>query len=523
MGKSMRIKGCATLLALAVAFSPAAVLAHGGGGGGGGGHGGGGGGHHGGGGYYYPIIIPVAPPTVPPARVGDYSKIHTIAIISAVGASLALESQRFLSANSKTLDISNWGIDAQIEADLRNDLSGRFAVKHVNYDRTGIEALYNGKSATGDSDLQAALAKLPGADVDAYIVIRPDIEGAMWGPAGLGLIAPTMSETRPITWANYEIDVIDARTFKTIGHAASRLISGNGGTYAFPGLYRGQDVALDNSLAPTDAQLAAMRRDFSQLVSATLVSTIGDMGFGIPLSYADALALVPVQIEIPAYSAPGNSGPVRTVAIVSVLGDKIAFDDHGAAPGQRVAVANIADWKLDDEIETEIRDALVNRLAVRPATVDRARLANVNMPVTDAALKTPVPGLGATPNADAYIIVFKHMEADPAPGGTVTGLAMSNGTAGRTKLAANYAIVLIDAHTLRPLWIQRGAPSPNFASKSLDAAVWPKDGAALSPEQAKTAHQLLSDTIADSITETLDLMTMEGVIPSPANQTAPNP
>jgi hypothetical protein len=513
----MRFGVCA--LALAAALSPVTGFAHGGGGGGGGGghgggHGGGGGGHHSGG-YYFYYFPGEVEMSVPAPRIGDYSQIHTVAVVSAIGNTLDLEHKAFLDSSSKAVDISNWALDAQVEADLQRYLGCKFAFKPVSYDRAAIERLNNDKTVIGDSDLKEKLAAIPHDGIDAFIVVRPDVEGDMWGPQGLALMAPSNSDPRPLAWADYEVDVVDTRTMKTISHASSRLLVAGGGFYSFPGLNRGADVALDSNLNPTPAQLVAMHRDFSQLVSLTLISTVNDLGFAVPLPIQDVIKLFPAP---PHFAPPSLTGPPHTVAVISAVGDTLSVDDQSA--GHRRTASAVANWNLDSEIEARLSAALAKRVTVRPApAMDRALLAKVNLPITTAGLAMTISGLRPSSDVEAYVVVLKHQE-DSDSG--VTALTLSNRTShGDTKpnVTASFAIAVVDARTLRPVWIQGGSPNPSFAARFptivLDDAAWPQDGATLSPDQAKTVHQAATGLIGDSVSATVDLLQMEGVIAAP--------
>jgi len=511
-------------LAAIAALLPVVAFAHGGGGGGGGGgghHGGGGGGHHSSGGgyyfYYFPGDVVVS---VPPPRIGDYSQIHTVAVVSAIGNTLELHHQGFLDSASKTIDISGWGIDAAVEADLQRYLAPRFTFKTVTYDRAAIERLDNGKMASGDSDLREKLASIPHDGIDAFIVVRPDVEGDMWGPQGLALMAPTNSEPRPLAWADYEIDVVDTHTMKTIGHAASRMLVAGGGLYAFPGMHQGPELALTSDLNPTAAQLAAMRQRFTLLTSLTLTSTVNDLGFNVPLPLQDVIKYFPAP---PHFEPPSLTGPPRTVAVVSAIGDHITVDDQTFNHQRNLLPTT--NWNLDSEIESRLSAALAKRVVVKPTPqVDRLALAKINLPITHAGLAMSIAGLKPTADVQAYVVVLKHQE--DAPAGTLTGLTLTNHLpSGEAKpnVAASFAIAVVDARTLRPIWIQGASPNPQFhallPTAPVDAALWPKDGATLSADQAASVHQKASVLIGDSVDATLDLLEMEGVIvPETANK-----
>ena len=404
------------------------------------------------------------------------------------------------------MDISSWGVDAQVENELTRYLGSRFTIKHVEYDRAGIEGLENAKGALDSvAALRDKLRVIPNDGIDAFIVVRPDVEGDMMGAQGLNV--ENRSDMRPVEWANYEIDIIDAHTLTIIGHARSRLQTRAGGVIGFPGLYRNDGFVVDGKSTPTAAQLAQMQKGFASLVPMTLVSTLRSLNLGIVLPQPGDRVMVPV---------PEDKRPkIKTVAVMSAIGDTITLDHRGAFFVHDVNSVPIADWNMDQEIEADITAALDKRLTVKSMAADRAKIAKLIFPFPTASLSLPIDGLTASTDIDLYILVIR------APGyDALFGLSERTWTpigSQATSVFANYAIALIDPKSLKPIYIRPGLTSPSKPSKdlasSVDNADWP-DKAAFTAQQATAVHKALSDILADSIPETLMQLNLTGMMPA---------
>ena len=194
------------LAIMLIAASPAAA------------HGGGGGGGHGGGHTTYTTVyIPGGgDPGVPNARPA-IANIHSVAIISAIGQTMTLGRAGWL-AKHKVITIADWKIDELVDATLRRYLAGRFTFVNVPHDSAALQAIPNGTTDVSVKAMHDYLAALPAQDADAFIVVRPDGEGAAPTP-GLSLDNDGSSTSRPSLNANYEIDIVDAKTWKVIAHA----------------------------------------------------------------------------------------------------------------------------------------------------------------------------------------------------------------------------------------------------------------------------------------------------------------
>jgi hypothetical protein len=498
--------------ALMVAASPA--FAHGGGGGGGG--------HGGGHVTYVPIFIPGSSvPEVPPAKVGDTSQIHSVAIISAVGQTMTLGSIGWFNTRT-SLPIADWKLDDLVDATLRKHLAGRFTFVDVPHDSAALAALPDGSLDSAKSPGHAYLAALPAQGVDAFIVVRPAGDDLSFHVAGLSLDASGIPG-RPSINANYEIDIVDAKTLTVISRSFSRVTLRQGDIEHFASLLGTTDVNLQPKQTPTDVQRATMKAEFSHLLSISLIETLRSLELGVALPPPGTRVIVPIPEAMKPFAN------VKTVAVVSAIGDGLELNHRGTFFVHSLKVAPIADWNLDGEIENQIAAALDKRFTVKPIQADRAAIAKLVIKVNDTGIATPISGLPTVPAADLYIVVLKHsttwLGLDD-----LAGVGLWNQTPFGdqvTSLFVDYTIAVVDPHTLRPLVLRVGLTSPRFPqdapARTIDNALFPKDWTTLSPDQAKALHPMVSELVADSIPETLMRLGLTGMMPSGDQPAAPAP
>jgi hypothetical protein len=480
-------------------------------------HGGGGGGSHGGGAryQYITVIMTGGAVPVPAAQIGDYSHIRNVAIITAIGGGLTLHDSLIWSGpDQPPVNISGWGVDAQVENELTRLLGNRFTIKHADYDRAEIEALENGKGAIDPlARLRDKLRVIANDGIDAFIVVRPDVEGAMMGPPGLGV--ENRSDMRPVAWANYEIDIIDAHTLTVIGHAASRLQTRSGGPVGFPGRYRIGGFVVDGKQTPSTAQLAQMQTSFSSLISATLLSTLRALALGVTLPDPSERDLIPIPLAMKPFAK------VKNVAVISAIGNGLDLNHRGKFFEHNLTLTPIPDWNLDSEIEVQIATMLDKQFSVKTVPVDRAALAKISPPANSASFAPPTHGLTPTQDVDLYILVLKHtttwMGLDD-----LSGVGMWNQTPFGdevTRVFADYTLAVVDAHTLRPILVRTGVMSPHWPQpqpiRTIDNSAFPKDWKTLSDDQAMTVHKAIMDMMTDSLGETLLHMSLTGQMVAP--------
>lgn len=119
---------------------------------------------------------------------------------------------------------------------MRSELGQRFQIVDVPYDRRSVNALGDGDDgsnrgagglvgglavlAAGGTESERALKNvlraLPHDDIDASVVVWPTRWNSAPGLSGLSLEGGN-------EWANFKIEIVDARTFEFIAVADSRL------------------------------------------------------------------------------------------------------------------------------------------------------------------------------------------------------------------------------------------------------------------------------------------------------------
>ena len=499
----MEWRHAALAIALLMAGAPSVATAHGGGGGG----------------YVYiPIYGGSGPALVPPAKTGDYSKIKTVAVISAIAQKLTLGSPALLEKKHKEIDVSDWALDRVAEKTVAQYLASRFTVKDVPHDPAPLAAIPNDHFDTGsEKPVRAYLAALPAESVDAFIVLRPDSEAPGPGIAGLSVDSTNNYFLHPAEIASYEIDVVDAKSGATLAHALSRIALRKDTAPSFAAINAPPDLRLSYLDTPSDRQRAELKNDFARLIARSLRETLRSLDLGIALPEVGARDPVPIPLE------KNPLKKIHAVAVISAVGDRLELNHRGAFFRHSDTTTPIEDWNLDGEIEAKLAASLDKRLTVKSVTADRTKLAKLTITFDDKTLATPLDGLTQTSDVDAYIVVLKNSGPVGGMSDTVSGLGLwnMNGAGGESSGAfARYALAIVDPHTLKPVWLQRGIASPAFSSEIplqfASNADWPKDGGAPTPEQAKRLRQTFAKMMDDSVPETMLRMTLTGMMVAPA-------
>lgn len=504
-GMAMLLRSLAAFV-FALAFSSVA-LAHGTTGGGHGGH----------------VVIVggccysegISPP--PDPEIGDTSHITSVAILSSVGQSLEVRTPGGdWFATKKVVDVSMWGLDDFVADNIGRHLSERFAVKAVTYDRKALAAIPTGDGQSSATVLNHYLAALPNPGVDAFVIIRPDDAGAYNHTPGLSLI--TSSGSYPAEWLGYEIEILDAHTFRRISWGFARMQYRAGVPASFAAYRTPTNRNLDQTLTPTPAQFELLHTDFRHHLVVTIAHTLRAMQLGLRIPAPGDEPLVPIPPQLKRYPL------VHNVAVISAIGDTFTFGYRTILFEHHTTEVPTSDATLDGSVESMIAAALDKRFVVKNVPVDRASLGksrvttlSPNLPV--GMLPASIAGLSPRDDIDAYIVVLKRVSPqgallDQMPGvGIFKIKPIGNESTG---VFANYEIAIIDAHTLKPLGHASGVMSPHWPSmavyRAVDNAVWP-DGEidALAPGADATVKPLLHDLLSDSIGETLLVVGLTGM------------
>jgi hypothetical protein len=215
----------------------------------------------------------------------DLANVKSVAIISALGDCLNMRDVEpvgtiFNTVHPECVPIESWGIDDLITQQLTTALSGRFAVKPVNYNRAVFYHLPWSPISGAQVPVEKQLRALTNPGVDAYIVVtRMALPNALGDDnntyvdgLGIGHESSLFSQTTKM-FAIYTIRIIDAQTFKTLETEGARLPR----TGFLP---RVPIVDVDKSLwSPsardmTDDQEAKARERLTALVQESIGSTL---------------------------------------------------------------------------------------------------------------------------------------------------------------------------------------------------------------------------------------------------------
>lgn len=458
-----------------------------------------------------PIIVPMPPPTVPQADSGGYDNVHTVAVVSSLGASMTLQYHDFWGEHSKPFDISTWDVDGKVEALLKQYLDGRFAFKDVAYDKAKLAAIPNGPFVNTEADVSKYLRGLDNDGVDAFLVVRPDLNQQLPGTEGIGLDnGGAFNDPLPVEWANYEVEFFDAHSYKKIASAYSRLSLRKGEKPSFAGIVTTDILKLDRDLEPKPEQVTVLKIVTDQLVTKSLIETLRVMDLGVALPEPGARQLVPIPADKMPYAK------IKTVAVASNIGDAFDFEYIATIFDRTTHATPVPNWQIDKNADDEARTTLAKHFTVVDANVDLAAFANAQVLDKDGKFDPKFPGLTARDDVDAYVLLIKYR----APvwekiEGEGVGL-FQNEVANVTAVFAKYAVLLVDAHTLKVVVSRSAVTSPNYLQPEpfvpIDDKLWPKNTANMTQDEANALESILRPLVADTVDETLLSMGLTGMM-----------
>ncbi|MBV8978509.1 MAG: hypothetical protein JO261_03325 [Alphaproteobacteria bacterium] len=433
------------------------------------------------------------------SEADPYSGIRSVAVISITGETLNFQTRGLtvLTDSEEEMPIPEWGIDKWMTASLTKALAARFQVKDANVDRAAV-ASCDFKRGCPD------LAK-PEGGVDAFIVVHKSEEP---GPLrttlmakGIGVFFTSIitSKYNPTIHVDYVIDVVDAKTGKV-------LASGRNNT---PALFM-----LTNDWPNKWQELSPQQQ---QIVKEIITDMIEK---SLPTALANA-KLPPPGGHIPRLLAPAYDPDVaafvantRTVAVLSVLGDRLYFVNPGNAFVTRTEANALApsDWQVDAEAEKIVANSLAGRFVVKNIPLQSAALSQTVAKHSDPALPVDLPRSGSI---DAYVLITKADVAEhlfPGIGLRHTTPVFNHETA----VYADYAVAIVNARTLRqvaiyfvkigeeavPCLVARKFPS-GLPECTVDESLWPKTPEPLTPDAAATIREKLSKILSTTLPESL--------------------
>lgn len=451
------------------------------------------------------IPIPIPSPTVPLATKADYARIHKVAIISAIGHGLDVEKAIFLHPLGNNLNIDGWKIDDAATGLLKEYLSPRFQFVDLAYDGRALAAIHNGRLNNSSKELAGFLGSIPADGVDAFLVIRPDVENQAPPEAREGIsFYLDGDDAAPELWADYEIDIVDAKTLKQIAKAFSRVRIRDNTPESFAGLVTSKALTPDKDLHFTDSQMTGLENTTRYLLRTSMVETLRALDLGVDLPAAGARILTPI---------PPESDPYRTVksaAVVSLLGDQLQEDNVNVFLGASTEHSTfpISNWRLDEMVETRVKNLLSQRFTFVNSELDRTALTDVNLLGSDNKLRSDLPVSKSADDVDLYILIL-NIPLPIAEYKKTAGPGLYKFTSfhSSSSVYVHYLILLVDGHTLkiRATALPKTSPDRGVSTpwKLEDVSLWPDQPPMLSPEQEAKVKGDITDMLNNSLDETL--------------------
>ncbi len=216
--------------------------------------------------------------------------------------------------------------------------------------------------------------------------------------------------------------------------------------------------------------------------------------------------------------SPPDLARIRTVAIISAVGESFAFERVRPSAFEWFAPPDthyleISDWKIDDDVTREVTALLSKRVAIKKVFFERADFGTWNY----AILRQNIFKLNGDPGIDAYILILRDWHYD-AIGHSVhdlqgLGLYRRDQASGEASegIYASYRIVVIDANT-GAIFASRAAEMPDGSLPSMQTppSLWPKTPNDLSATQQKLLSADLALLIEKTLPRTLAGMRLEG-------------
>jgi hypothetical protein len=462
---------------------------------------------------FAPAAAPPQQEQAPPvAHKGDMSAIHSIAIISSIGQTLALENSGRIVPEQNVIDIKTWALDDQVEALLRQRLGKDFAVTTARADRAYLARIAN--SPWGDSEeyVDQYLRTVPHDGIDAFVAIIPELDDGAPGLAGLALETPGPGSP-PRGLANFEIVIVDAHSGDIIANAYSRIRDDAGGKPVFASALFSDSVRPAKNFALADAQMRELQKGYSKLLDDSLAETLRSLNFGATPAAPATHAPAPVAHDQDPFAA------IHSVAVVSAVADQLRFDRVGDTfLTQSHDTKPIGDWRLDAQIEADIRSVLRGRFSVKDVPFDRKDLVKSSLKDDGGNVQAVFPGLKTSDDVDAYIVVVKRSmllwRHGHGSGLGVFNEASDSGAGSSNEVYASYAMVMLDAHSLNLIRYAPGTVGSPYSTSTprhdIEASLWPDNASAATPAQTSGIEKALQGLLHDSISDTLLRMELTG-------------
>jgi hypothetical protein len=220
--------------------------------------------------------------------------------------------------------------------------------------------------------------------------------------------------------------------------------------------------------------------------------------------------------------APGKLTGIRTVGIVSLVGDEVEFKNVGFTVfGNTFKKIKLPELRLDDFIVERLTKLLAGRYEIRQVTYDPKSFPQDVIwdrsdpgPLSDAKPGGEVIRSHVSPRGlDAYIAVVKYATGIAMSNQAVEGVGIFRGSglfSSDVWAHALYQVVVYDGKSYEPIGAMLAqmpglgfAPAIHGPSKEVDETYWSDSPDSLSAEQKELLRKAFEDLIDRSLSETL--------------------
>lgn len=221
-----------------------------------------------------------------------YPNIRTIGIISAIGDYLTIAKREFMLDTDTAIPIEAWRLDEIATEELSALLNADFIVKKVIYNRGDFSKRDRRWWGSSETSVRKAIAAF-GADngIDAYLLVWKNISppfGARQVPrllqrgVGISISNPVIGAIENFEFARFKIELIDAKTNRTIVEEIARIPAIGLTSVTDPHFPIDDTLLPDKAGSFNDDQLDDIRADITKLVRLSLRQTIREMSLSRP-------------------------------------------------------------------------------------------------------------------------------------------------------------------------------------------------------------------------------------------------
>src|SRR5579883_446537 len=217
---------------------------------------------------------------------------------------------------------------------------------------------------------------------------------------------------------------------------------------------------------------------------------------------------------------PDRLAEIKTVGVISAIGDRVTFETIGASVFGNVEVTEPVEWDIDRHVVARITAALAGRYKVVPVNYDRVAFDKIAWAdetsvapgfrdATPRRIEDIVAAAASPPGLDAYVVVSRATSPYARGHQIVRGLGIVRGEGSATYAPAAYALYdlsLIDGPKHTVIGRARASLPSDGAFRLLQgpyreikASIWAPSLAALAPSRQQQLRETLLDLIDRSL------------------------